>query len=291
MKLTALLPGLIAGVAMALSGCGGGGGSSNNSEWYLFLNSNSPNGGTVYEHNRTNGLTDALLNFASGTVSNLNITSDGEIFSVMHQYPDTSYEGVVRYRDGSDEFIISDAKLIAISPNGNQLAIVELDNDVVLGEIDGSNRQTIYNAGGTGGPTSLAWSRSGDTLVLTTNMSGWFQVTVVDAAPSSSPTYLTPTGESCYNARYSPDGLSIVYESNKHGNNEIYIMDWDGTDTVRLTNNSGDDGQPTFNADGTKILFRSFRDGLVDIYEMDLDGANQVRAISETLNESWPIPG
>src|SRR5690606_21680726 len=43
------------------------------------------------------------------------------------------------------------------------------------------------------------------------------------------------------NTIFSPDGSKIVFESTKDGNREIYVMNADGSNQTRLTNNSAID--------------------------------------------------
>jgi dipeptidyl aminopeptidase/acylaminoacyl peptidase len=54
-------------------------------------------------------------------------------------------------------------------------------------------------------------------------------------------------------------------------------MNADGSNLVRLTNNSADDEDPNWSPDGTKIAFISMRDGHYEIYTMNADGSNQTR--------------
>ena len=75
----------------------------------------------------------------------------------------------------------------------------------------------------------------------------------------------------------------IAFSSNRDGDNDIYVMDADGGNLRRLTNNSDGDGDPVWSPDGKRIAFTSDRDGHVnrhgwpthDIYVMDADGSNQ----------------
>lgn len=60
-------------------------------------------------------------------------------------------------------------------------------------------------------------------------------------------------------------------------NNEIYVMNPDGSGVVRLTNAPGSDANPAWSPKGDRIAFESNRDGRPEIYLMNADGSNQVR--------------
>lgn len=60
-------------------------------------------------------------------------------------------------------------------------------------------------------------------------------------------------------------------------NYEIYIMNADGSEQTRLTNNPSVDEDPHLSPDGTKILFNSLRDGNREIYVMNADGSEPTR--------------
>ena len=79
------------------------------------------------------------------------------------------------------------------------------------------------------------------------------------------------------NPSWSPDGRHLAFSSYRDGgNNEIYVMDADGSNQRRLTTNGG--GQPTWSPDGRQIAFESDRDDWnMEIYVMDADGSNQRR--------------
>jgi Tol biopolymer transport system component len=72
---------------------------------------------------------------------------------------------------------------------------------------------------------------------------------------------------------------------------EIYVMDADGSNRVRLTTDIADEFDPTWSADGRKIAFSRAAgnpDGNVDIYVMDADGSNQQRLTENPLTDSQP---
>jgi|GEM_PF-321058 len=80
----------------------------------------------------------------------------------------------------------------------------------------------------------------------------------------------------------------IAFHSNRDGNYEIYTMKADGTDVVRLTNNSASDKEPVYSPDGTKIAFTSWRDGNSEIYVMNADGTSQTRLTYNSGEDSYP---
>jgi TolB protein len=70
----------------------------------------------------------------------------------------------------------------------------------------------------------------------------------------------------------------IAFTSDRDGNQEIYVMNNDGTGQVRLTNNYGADNFPAFSPDGTKIAFVSQNPSptfAINIRLMNADGTNQ----------------
>ncbi|MEX0316010.1 MAG: DPP IV N-terminal domain-containing protein [Allomuricauda sp.] len=76
-------------------------------------------------------------------------------------------------------------------------------------------------------------------------------------------------------ASYSPDGNSIVFESNRDGNWEIYLMDNEGENVKRLTNNQADDRRPTWHPNGKKVLFESNRSGVNELYTIKINSEKQ----------------
>lgn len=88
--------------------------------------------------------------------------------------------------------------------------------------------------------------------------------------PGGTPTPIpTPTA--------TPPTARLAFSSNRDGNDEIYLMNPDGTGQTRLTNNTASDVQPDFSADGSRIVFQSDRDGVQQIYVMNRDGTGQMR--------------
>lgn len=80
----------------------------------------------------------------------------------------------------------------------------------------------------------------------------------------------------------SPDGSKIAFMSNARGganNWEIWLMNADGSNPKRLTENNNNDGLPTWSPDGQSIAFASDRGGVWAIWVMNADGSNQRKLI------------
>ena len=86
---------------------------------------------------------------------------------------------------------------------------------------------------------------------------------------------------------------SILFVSSRAGNEDIYVMDADGSNVKRLTYTSGErraSRNPRWSPDGKKIVFESNRDdgGAVNIYVMDADGSNVRRLTSHKGRDYVP---
>lgn len=90
----------------------------------------------------------------------------------------------------------------------------------------------------------------------------------------------------------------IVFTSNRDGQAQLYSMDANGGNLIRLTNNGSNDDHPRWSPNGTRILFQSDRDnpatGTYDVYVMNVDGTGQTRLttdVADDCNAVWSADG
>jgi Tol biopolymer transport system component len=119
---------------------------------------------------------------------------------------------------------------------------------------------------------------------------------VINANGTGSPVQLTDTAFSERGPAWSPDGTEIAFVSDQDGNQEIYVMDADGTNTRRLTFNAVSDFSPAWSPDGSKIAFSSFRNGDAEIWVMNADGSTVEKNLTNSpdrpdLQPSWSPDG
>lgn len=78
-------------------------------------------------------------------------------------------------------------------------------------------------------------------------------------------------------ATWSPNGKKIAFTST--ANPDIYVIDVDGSDLTRLTDDPATDARPDWSPDGTRIAFTSNRDAAPgnpgDIYVMNADSSGE----------------
>ncbi len=76
-------------------------------------------------------------------------------------------------------------------------------------------------------------------------------------------------------ASYSPNGERIVFESNRSGHWEIYLMDTDGMHVERLTNNNRINRRPSWHPKGKAILYESIEDGVTQLRTIKINGKKE----------------
>jgi len=79
----------------------------------------------------------------------------------------------------------------------------------------------------------------------------------------------------------------ILFQSMRDGNEDIYVMDEDGGNQIRLTQNTAIDAYPVWSPDNQKIAFVSNRNGDWEIFSMNTDGNLQTNLSRNPANDGY----
>jgi WD40 repeat protein len=82
----------------------------------------------------------------------------------------------------------------------------------------------------------------------------------------------------------------IAFHSNRDGNFQIYVMNPDGSDVVRLTFNSLDEFLPLWSPDGSRLTFGRCSD-VCDVIVIDADGRNERTVLHDAFPGAWSPDG
>jgi PKD repeat protein len=135
------------------------------------------------------------------------------------------------------------------------------------------------------GDTQPTWSPDAQQIAFTHSN----DIFVLDAAGFSSAVNITNTANNLDPA-WSPDGTRIAFTSTRDGHSELYLMNPDGANVVRLTNNFASNiGHPAWSHDGRRIAFNcQVETGNDDICAINSDGTGFVRLTSDPATDGGP---
>ncbi|MFQ5348851.1 MAG: hypothetical protein ACE5EG_00245 [Thermoanaerobaculia bacterium] len=93
---------------------------------------------------------------------------------------------------------------------------------------------------------------------------------------------------------WSPDGGRLAFSSPREGSWDLYAVDRDGSDLIRLTTHEADERAPSWSPTGREIAFTSDRDGDSEVYVLTLDEGRVRRLTHDPApdhNPSWSPNG
>jgi Tol biopolymer transport system component len=214
--------------------------------------------------------------------------------------PDGEEVAFTSRRDGNDEIYVMDvadtdgdgdnptritSSLVnefqpAFSPDGQRIAFTSNqtgDNEVYVMDADGTDQVRLTNNARR--DARPAFSPDGERIAFSSNRDGDDEIYVmvaVDRDGDGNGDNLTKiTDNTVFDnfSNFSPDGKALAFTSRRDGNDEIYVVNSDGSGVpTRLTNNPAVDEFPAFSPDGREVAFSSNREGNFEIYAMDADG-------------------
>lgn len=91
------------------------------------------------------------------------------------------------------------------------------------------------------------------------------------------------------NISWSPDGKTLAFYSNYDGDNEIYLIDIDGTNIRQLTFNEIPDGMPAFTPEGNAVIYAAKAEAGWEIRSVTVMGGEpEVLIKSDEFQALWP---
>ena len=196
--------------------------------------------------------------------------------------------------EGGEPQILSDRKFLGVGAlgwhsNGRDLILTaseQLQTPNQLWRLDTVTGEATRLSNDLNGYNGL--SLTADTRSIVTTQ-GDFQSNIYVGGESASADWkrLTSGRYEGLNVTWTPDGR-VVYVSQESGNDDIWIMNADGSGRKRLTSDPSIDATPTVSYDGKTIVFASLRSGVPHLYRMSIDGGEQVQ-ITDGTGEWAPV--
>jgi len=167
----------------------------------------------------------------------------------------------------------------SISPEGRDFVTGQLVSDesndmrLVANHLDGSDVRELFRPKTSADVWATSWARHANLIAFTTGPQFAPNDAVVDLwtvpGDGSKPATNLTAGKFRNNAfpDLTADGREMVFRSTRDGNKEIYLMNSDGSNVRRITNDPANDTMPSISPNGDMIAFSSDRaDGLFQIH-------------------------
>ena len=187
--------------------------------------------------------------------------------------------------DGSDPLLVTNGKTFNSnpiwSPDGRQVFFISDrggSRDVWWVPLDARGNPTGQTRSLTAGVGigAIALSGDGKKLAYTkvTERSNIWSIPVLPDRTLTLEDALALTSENNYIElmSLSPDGKWIAFDSNRSGNQDIWIMRKDGSELRQLTTHTAHDWIGSWSPDGELITFQSLRSGNRELYVMPVAG-------------------
>jgi Tol biopolymer transport system component len=176
------------------------------------------------------------------------------------------------------------------SPDGSLIAFQRSEPDSETAEIyvmaaDGSDVRNVSNHAAD--DWTPAWSPDGTQLLFASGRDGPVMLLYVGSLDSLVWRPIA-NSEGAAMPAWSPVGRQIAFRKELPGNDEIFVMNLDGSGSLNVTNHYSNDFTPSWSPDGQRLVFEASRDGNNEIYGMDRNGANLQRLTENRLDDEHP---
>lgn len=233
---------------------------------------------TITGINFSSTASENIINF-NGTNASIRSASDTELVTEVPQgATDGPIEVSVNQKSaaGPNFDVITDGTLEVITETTGS----DLDNDGYSVILDNDNGTSIG---------------INDTLNFVDLESGSYRLELTDMATNCSLSSTNPRTENITPGETTLTTFqvicttqqpkeNIVFQSDRDGDDEIFLMEPDGNNPQKLTDNTRNDWWPKISNDGSKIVFFRGR----DLYIMSIDGTNVQQLTDESSNIIHP---
>jgi len=171
----------------------------------------------------------------------------------------------------------------AVSPDGKKIAYTSDINgtwQLIVMNWDGTeNIQLTRNPWRSGYPS---WSFDGRFIFFEVFQDGDWEIYRINSDGSSMKRLTFNPSAYDWHPFGHPFQYKVIYESGTVGNEDLYIMDYDGKNIKRISSINMRKRIPTISADGKIIAFRGYEGKNFFIYTMDSNGEN-LRKLTDSL--------
>lgn len=191
------------------------------------------------------------------------------------------------------------------SPDGTRIAFEQYSDTawpaVLMMNPDGSDVVSLTSPRTGGSDGCPDWSPDGSRLLYCSDLGEAGIELYSMNVDGSDIVRLTDDSTVNVHGTYSPDGSRIAFQSLRDPENvdwyfvggaegqfDLFVMNADGSDRIRLTTYEGQDMSPSWSPDGSRIVFCSDRDGDGEIYTIRPDGSDLVRLTDNATDDCSP---
>ena len=174
------------------------------------------------------------------------------------------------------------------SPDGRRLAYVSFEAKkpvvYVHSLIDGKRHAVAHFRGSNSAP---AWSPDGRTLAVVLSVEGGSQIYLINSDGSGPRRRLTTSSTIDTEPRFSPDGQSLYFTSDRGGSPQVYRMPAGGGEAQRVTFEGSYNVSPRLSPDGKVLAYITRNAGRFQVALMDFAN-RQVQIITDSEHDESP---